>query len=185
MKSSYFLVLACCLFSPATVSAQPPELASTIWLTEPTDWVHRPPDPELDPQRSGFASVIFFHRDGALTRLEAALIEGLHPERRYLAISQGDGFLLYFGAWTANASGAVSVEYEFLAGDKVLGPIKRRTVRAAGQIGPGMLELSDSTFFAPHYLFPLPETDFAAAYLQYICGVLEYHQKQVPECGDP
>ena len=157
-------------------------LAGTLWLTEPGEWTYRPPAPEWDPIRSSFSALLFFHSDGTLTRLDAALIEGLHPKRPYVSISNGDGFLLYAGTWKVTGEDTYAVQYQLLVSDKALGPVRERRVKAEVRSGAKGISFRGSTFVHPEVLFGRHGSSLPATYLQYVCPILSYHEKHVAEC---
>lgn len=185
MKFCYLSLLTLALmFSPGATAADGQELNSTVWITEPVDWVYRPDDSQLAPLRSGSASILYLHSDGTASRLDATLIEGLQSDNRFLVISQGDGFLLYLGTWKTNSTDGATLEYQLLIADKAISPDYGRIVRDAIRINHGVLEFSETKYFAPESLFPVGGEDFGNTYLQYVCGILTYGGKEIAECKE-
>ncbi len=176
------LSLACLSGAIGAPEAGDRALAGTLWLNETDEWVYRPPDPELDPIRSASFALLFFHRDGTLTRLDAVLIEGLHPKRRYISISNGDGFLLYVGTWRATGNGTYAVQYELLTSDKALGPVREPRVETEIRLGAKDMKFRDATFQHAEVVLGPQGLSLSSTYLKYVCPMLRYQERHVAEC---
>jgi hypothetical protein len=160
--------------------AEEDRISGLLLMTQPEKWVYSPEG--STPERSAFVNLIFFHSNGALTRLVAVIIEGLDPENPFVSISDGDGYMLSIGSWRAVGDCLYTAQYDLLDSYKASQSLEKSHALADFCLGPDTTSIAGTSFVHADSVLERDGRILTARYLTYVCRLL-HGRHMVPECA--